>query len=103
MKNGLVQFGRMDESTRHVCVKCFIHRRATHLPNCNRLTIDKDQLRHLEEIREKGLPDKGRESVLAMPSPVGPGSAIGNQEKTRKLPIWQQVAQEKSTVFQNKK
>ena len=94
----------MDESTRHLCVKSFIHRRASvvpsHLTSSNLPTIDKDQLRHLDEIREKRLPDKDRESL---PPPVGPGSAIGNQEKTRKLPIWQQVAQEKSTVFQNKK
>ncbi|XP_052762035.1 uncharacterized protein LOC128204677 [Mya arenaria] len=29
------------------------------------------------------------------------GSGINTVEKTKKLPIWQQVAQEKSTVFQN--
>ena len=80
----------------------------THVAGQPLPAIDKDQLRHLEEVREKGLGDKDLPPLPQQPMPMAgpggpPGSALGNQEKARKLPIWQQVAQEKSTVFQNKK
>ena len=69
-------------------------------------SIDKDQLKHLEDIKEKGEKEKGdkekgereRESYGQQPS-----SAAAGQEKAKRLPIWQQVAQEKSAVFLNKK
>ena len=84
----------------------------SHITSQNLPTIDKDQLRHLEEVREKGLPEKDHLLLPQVPlgtpgAPVAPscptGSALGSHERARKLPIWQQVANEKSTVFQNKK
>ncbi|KAL4218097.1 hypothetical protein ACF0H5_022833 [Mactra antiquata] len=62
--------------------------------------IDKSQLAHLQDLAEDTVdkPEK-RESVYVQQQ----CSAVQQTEKARKLTLWQQVAQEKSTVFQNSK
>lgn len=73
----------------------------THIGGGGAGNIDKGQLSHLQEIHEKGA--QGGDRDTHSQHPQQPGSTAQITDKVKKLPIWQQVAQEKSTVFQNLK